>query len=145
MLISVFQDQSELHLYYEHDHIDNLIELIEEEIKELEKIEAQRKESEAAQKKKQEEFQMREQEVAHAREQERAKGMASECFTDDDIGEALEVTDLDEEDDDIHPEQSIEIGASRVDNANVGEVRVRNKIACCDTQEEENVWKEEED
>ncbi|OWM63524.1 hypothetical protein CDL15_Pgr019473 [Punica granatum] len=42
-LISVLQYQTELHLYYEHGQVHDLLELNEKEIRELKKVEAERR------------------------------------------------------------------------------------------------------
>ncbi|XP_031398568.1 axoneme-associated protein mst101(1)-like [Punica granatum] len=75
-MITVLQDQSELRLYYEHDYVDNLIQLTKGKIRDLENIEAERREREAAEKREHEELQRREQEAARAREREFIEGMA---------------------------------------------------------------------
>ncbi|OWM75763.1 hypothetical protein CDL15_Pgr009407 [Punica granatum] len=51
-LISVLQDQTKLHLYYEHSQVDDPLELNEEDIRELERVEDERMEQEVELKRK---------------------------------------------------------------------------------------------
>ncbi|PKI42021.1 hypothetical protein CRG98_037583 [Punica granatum] len=69
-LMSILQDQIELHLYYEHGQIDDSLELNEEDIRKLERVEDERREQEAELKRKYEDIERMEQEVAEKRKQE---------------------------------------------------------------------------
>ncbi|OWM74528.1 hypothetical protein CDL15_Pgr005107 [Punica granatum] len=66
-------DQSELHLYCEHDIMDAHVEHIEEEIKELERIEVEKREQEEKLRREEQEKLRKEQEEAVRREEEEAK------------------------------------------------------------------------
>ncbi|PKI37088.1 hypothetical protein CRG98_042522 [Punica granatum] len=119
-LISVLQDQTELHLYYEHAQVDYPLELNEEEIRELERVEAERKEQEAELKRKHEEIERMEQEAAekrrHEEEMEKMKP---------------EVRDENEEYDDMEFEQSTHPGLQEMESSNASveasQVRTRKK------------------
>ncbi|PKI64083.1 hypothetical protein CRG98_015527 [Punica granatum] len=85
-LIRVLHDQTELHLYYEHGQGDDPLELNEEEIRELERVEVKRREQkelermeqEATKKRKHEEIERMEQEVTEKTRQEVAEKMRQE-------------------------------------------------------------------
>ncbi|OWM68472.1 hypothetical protein CDL15_Pgr024612 [Punica granatum] len=72
-LISVLEDQTKLHLYYEYGQVDDPLKLNEEKIRELERVEDERREQEAELKRKQEEIERMEQEAAEEKRQEVAE------------------------------------------------------------------------
>ncbi|PKI51661.1 hypothetical protein CRG98_027963 [Punica granatum] len=94
-LISALHDHTEVNLYYEHGQVDDHLQLNEEEIRELERVEAERMELEAKLMRKQEEIERMEQDAAEKRRrEEEIERMGSK------------VRDWDEEDDDMEFEQS---------------------------------------
>ncbi|PKI51384.1 hypothetical protein CRG98_028245 [Punica granatum] len=147
----VGEPKTELHLYYEHSQVDDPLELNEEEIRELERVEAERREQEAELKRKQEEIGMMEQEAAEKRKQEEIERMeqkATENRRQEEEMERMvpEVRDWDEEDDDMEFDPSIQPGLEEMQCANATvearQVRTRKKSVAVKKRKQKEKGKE---